>query len=163
MNTATNSFKPGLAGDTTQSAKNLAKTIAKQIAREPWEILKQGGRQIAGTEQVQRQEDLGQQGVDNSFNESQELHTERDRVRSQRLMQALQTELDEIKKKKEQEKLAQKQHEDMTQQENKDNPQPLIEVSSRPSRKFGNLFGRGKKSQVQRQQTQTERPLPPSG
>ncbi|KKT56863.1 MAG: hypothetical protein UW51_C0018G0009 [Candidatus Amesbacteria bacterium GW2011_GWA1_44_24] len=71
---------------------NTAQTKAKQIAQnEPWEILKEAGRQITGEEQIQEQEISEQQIVNDN--------SERDKVRSQRLMQALQTELDEIKKK----------------------------------------------------------------
>lgn len=159
MNTAANPVKPGLASDATKSAKNLAQTIAKQIAQEPWEILKQGGRQITGTEQPQGQETSGQQR-DGSFQENQELNLERDKVRSQRLMQALQAELDEIKKKKEQEKVLKLQKEQIVQEQQKNIAPPLVEPASRKGRR---LFNFGKKTQMQRQQTQTERPLPPSG
>lgn len=161
MNTATNPLKPGLANDTTKSAKNLAQTIAKQIAQEPWEILKQGGRQVIGTEQPQTQEGLGQEDISGgSFEENQKLVSERDKVRSQRLMQALQAELDEIKKKRQQEKITKEEQERLTEEERKKAKQPLIEPSVRKGRQ---LFNFGKKTQMQRQQTQTERPLPPSG
>lgn len=138
--------------DTAKSAKNLAQQVAKQVAAEPWEILKQAEGQITGVGQEQKQETLVQQEVsDNS---------ERDKVRSQRLMQALQVELDEIKKKKEQEKVLKAQQEQMAKEEEKKVEQPLIEPSVRKGRR---LFDFGKKTQMQRQQTQTERPLPPSG
>jgi len=138
--------------NTAQPAKSLAQTIAKQIAQEPWEILKQAEGQITGVGEVQQQEVPIQQEVsDNS---------ERDKVRSQRLIQALQTELDEIKKKKEQEKFLKAQQEQMAKEEAKKVGQPLIEPSVRKGRQ---LFNFGKKTQMQRQQTQTERPLPPSG
>jgi len=160
MNTA-NSVKPGLANDTTQSAKNLAQTIAKKIAQEPWEILKQAGSQIAGTEQGQNQQEQGQQQENNnSFSQNQELIYQRDRVRSQRLMQALQTELEEIKKKKEEEKLVKQQQEQVVQEQQKNLEPALVEPGVKKGRR---LFNFGKKTQMQRQQTQTERPLPPSG
>lgn len=159
MNTAVNPLKPGLANDTTQSAKNLAQTIAKQIAREPWEILKQGGRQITGTEELQRKGGMGQDINDDSFEENQELVSERDRVRSQRLMQALQAELDEIKKKRQQEKILKQKQEELAEEEKKVE-KPLVEPAVKRGRQ---LFNFGKKTQMQRQQTQTERPLPPSG
>ena len=138
--------------NTAQPVKNLAQVVAKQIAQEPWEILKQAEGQITGVGQEQKQEAPVQQEVsDNS---------ERDKVRSQRLMQALQVELDEIKKKKEQEKVLKAQQEQMAKEEEKKVEQPLIEPSVRKGRR---LFDFGKKTQMQRQQTQTERPLPPSG
>lgn len=139
--------------NTTQPAKNLAQTIAKKIAQEPWEILKQAEDQITGVGQEQKQETPVQQ---------QEVsdNSERDKVRSQRLMQALQTELDEIKKKKQQEKLFKQQQEQVAKEEEKKVEQPLVEPAVKKGRR---LFSFGKKTQMQRQQTQTERPLPPSG
>jgi hypothetical protein len=162
MNTAASPLKPALINDPAKSAKNLAQTIAKQIAQEPWEILKQGGQQITGTEQTQRQESSGQQNEAGGgfFEENQKLASDRDRVRSQRLMQAYQAEIDEIKKKKEQEKTLKIQQEQMVQEQQKNVAPPLVEPASRKGRQ---LFNFGKKTQMQRQQTQTERPLPPSG
>lgn len=131
--------------NTAQPAKNLAQTIAKQIAQEPWEILKQAEGQITGVGEVQQQEvPVQQEASDNS---------ERDKIRSQGLMQALQAELDEIKKKKEQEKPPAKE------EEKKVIP-PLVEPATKKGRR---LFDFGKKTQMQRQQTQTEKPLPLSG
>lgn len=75
-------------------------------------------------------------------------------------MQALQAELDEIKKKKEQEKLLKAQQEQMAKEEEKKITPPLVEPAVKKGRR---LFNFGKKTQMQRQQTQTERPLPPSG
>ena|SRR3989339_45694 len=131
---------------------NTAQTKAKQIAQnEPWEILKEAGRQITGEEQIQEQEISEQQIVNDN--------SERDKVRSQRLMQALQTELDEIKKKRQQEKVLKLQQEQMAEEQKKID-EPLVEPVARKGRQ---LFNFGKKTQMQRQQTQTERPLPPSG
>jgi hypothetical protein len=162
MNTAASPLKPALINDSAKSAKNLAQTIAKQIAQEPWEILKQGGRQVAGTEETQGQEFSGQQNEtgSDSFEENQKLVSDRDKVRSQRLMQAYQSELDEIKKKKEQEKALKLQQEQLAKEEEKRVEQPLIEPASRKGRQ---IFNFGKKTQMQRQQTQTENPIPPSG
>lgn len=141
--------------NTAQPAKNLAQTIAKKIAQEPWEILKQAEGQITGTEQVQQQKEPIQQEVgDNS---------ERDRVRSQRLMQALQTELDEIKKKKQQEKAVKLQQEQIAEEQKANSKNANGQLVEPAPRKGRRLFSFGKKTQMQRQQTQTERPLPPSG
>ncbi|SRR3989339_1001403 len=132
---------------------NTAQTKAKQIAQnEPWEILKEAGRQITGEEQIQEQEISEQQIVNDN--------SERDKVRSQRLMQALQTELDEIKKKKEQKKLLKQQQEQIAQEQQKNVAPALVEPAGKKGRR---LFNFGKKTQMQRQQTQTERPIPPSG
>lgn len=130
-----------------------AKTAAKQIAQnEPWEILKEAGRQVAGVEQKQEPEIPQEQIVGTDI--------ERDKIRSQRLMQAFQAELDDIKKKKQQEKVLKLQQEQMVQEQQKNVASPLIEPAAKKGRR---LFNFGKKTQMQRQQTQTERPLPPSG
>jgi len=161
MNTANPLIKPGFASDTTRSAKNLAQAAVKRMAQEPWEILRQAGRQATGTEEIQRPgENQENYQTDNSFEENKKLVEDRDRIRSQRLMQALQSELDEIKKKKEQEKLVKQQQEQMAKEEQQKVEQPLIEPSSRKGRR---LFNFGKKTQMQRQQRQTENPIPPSG
>jgi len=43
-------MKTGLAQDTTKSAKNLAQQIARQMAREPLEVLKTASSQVTGEE-----------------------------------------------------------------------------------------------------------------
>ena len=49
-------MKTGLAQDTTKSAKNLAQQIAKQMAREPLEILKTSREQITGEKLTPKEE-----------------------------------------------------------------------------------------------------------
>lgn len=49
-------MKTGLAQDTAKSAKQLAQDIAKKMAREPLEILKDTREQITG-EELSRQPD----------------------------------------------------------------------------------------------------------
>lgn len=132
---------------------NTAKTVAKQIAQnEPWEILKEAGRQVTGVEPKQEPEIPQEQIASTDI--------ERDKIRSQRLMQAFQAELDDIKKKIQQEKAVKLQQEQMVQEQQKNVAPPLIEPAAKKGRR---LFNFGKKTQMQRQQTQTERPLPPSG
>lgn len=175
--------------NTVQPAKSLAQTIAKQIAQEPWEILKQAGSQVAGTEQPQNpdtQEGVGREGTPEQ-QQNEKLLAERDRVRSQRLIEALTAELRDKTKgdliKNLQEKIARgedvyldnypsltieekeflkKQMEAVRIQKAQTARQTpsLIEPASKKGRR---LFDFGKKTQMQRQQTQTERPLPPSG
>lgn len=141
--------------NTAQPVKNLAQTIAKQIAQEPWEILKQAGRQVTESGPAENPQEVSQQSEEN-----ESLLSERDKIRAQRLMQALQTELDEIKKKKKQEKILKAQQEQAIREEEKKLAPPLVEPAVKKGRR---LFSFGKKTQMQRQQTQTERPLPPSG
>lgn len=138
-----------------QSAKNLAQQVAKQMVNEPWEILKQAGRQVAGTEIAAVP--VGESsGKPVALQENEKILAGRDRVRCERLIQALETELKEIaavrKTKKPDEAPPPPAQ-----------PEPLVEVSTKPGRKFPHIFGGGRKVQAERQQTQTERPLPPSG
>ncbi len=158
----TNQTKPGLVNDTKQSSKNIAQAVAKQIAQEPIEILKQAGSQLFGNEQTQdvRMQNGGSINNNDSFNQNQEVARQRDKIRSQRLMDALKSELDDIKKKKEQEKQIKIRQEEMAREEQQTKVAPLVEP---PARKGRRLFNFGKKTQMQRQQTQTENPLPPSG
>ena len=130
-------------------------TIAKQIAQEPWEVLRQAGRQVVGAERppVPTEGDLSKAAI---TQENEKFLADRDKVRSQRLLQALEAEIKEISGAKEQKRTAPLSQEPQE-------PKPLLEVAAKPGRKFPRIFGGGKKTQMQRQQTQTERPLPPSG
>lgn len=148
----------------TNPVKNLAQQVVKQMVQEPWEILKQAGHQVVAGEQVRipdTRQELGQEGTV-AQQENEKPLAERDRIRSQRLIQALQSELTEIKKVKEQKKLLQTQQEKIAQEQKEQTFQSLVEPVTKPSRKF-KFFGTGRKSQVERQQTRVERPLPPSG
>ena len=175
--------------NTAQPAKNLAQVVAKQIAQEPWEILKQAGSQVAGTEQPQNpdmQEEVGREGTPEQ-QQNEKLLGERDKVRSQRLIEALLAELrdktkgDLIKNLQakiangeavylenypqltaEEKEMLKKQIETVAiqKQQLQSQNQGLVEPATRKGRRFFNF---GKKTQMQRQQTQTERPLPPSG
>lgn len=141
--------------NTAQSTKNLAQTLAKQVVNEPWEILRQAGQQVAGTEVPATPNNNGMEKSAAAV-ENEKFLANRDKIRSQRLLQALETELKErarIRKEKEAKPPPQEIQA----------PKPLSEISTKPSRKFPRLFGGGKKAQVERQQTQTERPLSPSG
>ena len=173
--------------NTAQPAKNLAQTMAKQAAREPWEILKEAGHQVFP------QETLGQINSNQNSNpeqaaiENSKLLEERDKIRSQRLIEALTAELRDKTKgdliKDLQEKIAggkdvyldnypgltveekdslKKQVEAVEIQKAQKAAQTssLIEPAVKKGRR---LFNFGKKAQLQRKQTQTERPLPPSG
>lgn len=140
--------------NTAQTTKNLAQTLAKRVAGEPWEILKQANRQVTGSE-TPTETAGGGAGKPPAPPENERLLAQRDKIRSQRLLQALEAELKEraeIRKKKE-----------VPRPTGIQAPTPLPEVSTKPGRKFPRLFGGGRKTQMQRQQTQTERPLPPSG
>lgn len=163
MNAAAGS-NPTIASNTVKSAKDLAKSVVGQLAREPWEILKQAGSEAMGNEQDGQAEEFENTHPGESKTAQQQQNekmlSERDKIRSQRLVEALEAELKEIRQAKAQKELAQKRQEDIVKQEQLP-PKPVAQLSSKPNRRLLS-FGK-KKSQVERQQTQTERPLPPSG
>lgn len=127
------------------------KKIVKQIIQEPWEILRGAGRQVVGAATV---ENRPQQQPAEKPVTPQEVQKRHAKARS--LYTALENELKEIRVKEGQEQQSQKEEQVFQPQE-----KPLVKLATKPSRRF--VFGRGLKSQVQRQQTKTERPLPPSG
>ena len=145
-------MKLGIKSDTGKSARDLAKQAAKQIAREPLEILKQAGRQVGGEvlPAPTPQEGLQEQGANAVKPELREKIKSQDR----RLIQALEKEIEDIKAQK---KMAGEAQESQPQEE----PQkPLVEPSTKPSRK---LFSFGRKAQAERQKTRVEKPIPTSG
>ncbi len=138
-------MKPGIKSDTAKSAKSLAQQAARQIAQEPFEILKQAEKQVVGGEapQTQRSEPV-----------NPELR-EKIKEKDTRLIEALEKEIEDIKaqKKMEEQKRAEKAP-------SPEAPEPLVEPSTKRSRK---LFSFGPKTQAERQKTRVEKILPPTG
>ena len=160
------------------------------MAQEPWEILKRAGHQVTGLPENLEEfgENLPAQENEAAKTAQQEKQlAERDQLRSQRLLEALENELKDLAKnnlvKSLQEKIAsgetvylenypqltaeereilQKQIEAVVLQKKQagTQTQPLVEPAAKKGRR---LFDFGGKTQARRQQTQTERPLPPSG
>lgn len=147
-----------LAADSTKSAKGLAKQIARQMAREPLEVLKTAGRQVGGAEKG-----VPTQNVPEASSPKEPSVQDKARIEAQgqRQLAALQAEIKDIQKRKQQEEIAKVQQEQalITQQAQKERKEPP-KVPSKPSRR---LFGFGKKAQAERQKTRVEKPLPPSG
>ena len=179
----------GTAKTAGQSAKNLAQQIAKQVAQEPLEILKDAGGQASGFETQKRQENFSQN--QNPEDQAKVIghHNElADKARSARRMEALNQEIKDIHKqdlfKDLQEKISQgvevpiADHVELSmeqkqvlkaqmeayknQTENIKSKNTLTEVPaihSKPSRRFG----AGQKHEAEKQQTRVEKPVPPSG
>lgn len=147
-------MKPGIKSDTTKSVKGLTKQVARQVAQEPFEILKQAGKQVVGGETLKYQapQEVPQtQGPGVAIPELKEKIKEKDT----RLIEALEKEIEDIK--------AQKKLEEQKRLEEAQAPEakkPLVEPSTKRSRK---LFSFGAKTQAERQKTRVEKPLPPSG
>ena len=176
--------------DAAQTTKNLAQKIAKQMANEPFEILKEAKTQVGGGEELNINSEDSQTGGEENPQKNEEntkALAERDKIRSQRLIEALQHELRDTTKSDliknlqskiasgetvylenypqlspEEKEMLKKQIEavNLQKQQATSKEQGLVEPVPHKGRK---LFNFGKKTQMQRQQTQTERPLPPSG
>lgn len=186
-------MKSPLVQDTANSAKSIAQTIAKQVAAEPLEILKNAGAQVTGAESSSQRDNLapGQpdgestRRQDGQASKQQEL---KDKAFTQRRMQALQNEVDEIRKQgifkdlqakisagesvaledypelsMEQKQVLKAQIEAVSFQQKQAQYQASIQevptIRSKPSRRFG----AGQKHEAEKAQTRVEKPIPPSG
>lgn len=182
-------MKPGgIGSSTTKTAQDIAKTIAKQAAQEPLEILKDAGAQITGAETGKPQENQSLSNENRQNQADTRQQQMKDQAFSQRRMQALQNEVDDIRKqetfKNLQEKItngetvaledfpelsmeqrqvlkAQMEAVKFRQQQAayQSSVQEVPTVHSKPSRRFG----AGQKHEAEKAQTRVEKPVPPSG
>jgi hypothetical protein len=168
--------------NTVQPAKNLAQTIAKQMAREPVEILRQAGGQIM------RSEGSGQNGEEETKNSENAdsggtLNEEEIKKKDLEKIRALEREINEIRRDglykelsgkivrgepvsltdytelvPEQKQVLMAQMEAVRRRNltGSGNNRPLEQSSSKPSRRF--LFGGGKLA-ARRQATKVEKPI----
>ncbi len=169
--------------NTAQTTKNLAKTIAKQIAGEPLEILKDVKEQVIGS---------NPQGQSSQPRETREENPEEkyqrelnEKLKSERRIEAFDRELKDITKENlfkdlqakisegmevyidEYQELSMEQKQVLkAQQEAYEKQKATVENqsekrsffgSSKPSRRMG------QKQQAQKEQTRVEKPIPPSG
>lgn len=176
----------GLAQDTTKSAKNLAQQIAKQMAQEPLEILKQAREQVSGEEISERP---NSQSPEQSDEQKKLIHNQnelQDKMKASRRIEAFQRELDDIRKQtlfrdlqykisqgidvpledypeltieEKQVLMAQKEAVKMQIANSRETESAPLFGSSKKSRRFG----QGQKQQAQKEQTRVEKPVPPSG
>jgi hypothetical protein len=170
-----------------QSAGDLARKIARQMAQEPLEVLKTAREQIENPETVPPQPQQSDESQQKALTEQQKLQ---DKMKSSRRMEALNQELADIHKQDifkdlqekitqgievpledypelsmEQKQVLKAQMEAVKYQKQQaiynESRGSLLSVSSKPSRKFG--IGRSQKAEAERQQTRVEKPVPPSG
>ena len=167
-----------------QTSGSIARNIARKVAEEPMEILKEAGEQITG------------QNISGEGNEMPAVQPEkdtsyesgRDEERSQRLFGALQKEIEDIRKQDlfgdlqakisqgievplddykelsmEQKQVLMAQMEAVRNRQKQASDQGNINnvpaIHSKPSRRFG----AGQKHEAEKQQTRIEKPIPPSG
>jgi len=171
-----------------QTARDLARKIARQVAQEPLEVLKKAESQVTGSETQSPQEISPQgQNPDTQTKIAERQGQLRDKLKSGRRVEAYQRELDDIRKRDlfkdlqrrvsegeeipvedypelsmEQKQVLKAQMEAVRAQSAKQQAagQNVLEV---PRSKRGRRFGQTRKQEVERQQTRVEKPIPPSG
>lgn len=181
-------MKSGLAQDTTKSAKSLAQQIARQIAREPLEVLKTASSQVTG-EEVQRPQE-NRSSPQTSEDQTKLLHNQQeiqDKMKSTRRMEALERELGDIHKQDlfkdlqgrisrgeeipledyselsmEQKQVLKAQMEAVKFQKQQAAYNQSQEGFKMPGSKKGRKMN-GQKQEAEKQQTRVEKPVPPSG
>lgn len=174
-----------------QSAKNLAQQIARQIAQEPLEVIKEVGSQVTGNEQDVSRQEVGPLDDKDAGVQKQTLQDQQklqDKMESTRRMEALNQELKDIRKQDlfkdlqgkisqgievpitdyselsmEQKQVLKAQMEAYQNQKlNIKNQNAQAEVPAVHS-KPSRRFGAGQKQEAEKQQTRVEKPVPPSG
>lgn len=177
-----------LAHDTTNSAKSLAKHIAKQMAREPLEILKDVREQSTGQELSGQTETPYPSNPDNQKQQVVHQNELQDKMKNSRRMEALNRELDDIHKQEkfsdlqkrisegedisleeypelsmEQKQVLNAQMEAVKNQIAAQNSQGQNVLNEPATHKGRQLFNFGKKQAMKNEQTRVEKPVPPSG
>lgn len=145
-----------IGNKTAKSAKKIAQQAAKQMLNEPFEVLKTSGEQVAGVKknepfQVKRQKEQSPQTIEEEKNV--------DNAKSKRLIQALENELEDVRKQKEQEEKSKEAVEAQEKEEEfeiESQNSPLVEPSTKPRKG-------GLKGFVEKVKKRTETRLPPSG
>lgn len=169
-----------------QSTRDLAQKIAKQIAREPLEVLKNAEEQVINPE-------IPSQSGPQNQNESRQKAFEnqqksQDKMKSVRRMEALNAELKDIHKQDlfkdlqgkiaqgidvpledypeltmEQKQVLKAQAEAVKYQRDQAAYAQSQEGFRLPVSKRGRRFGQTRKEEAQKEQTHVEKPVPPSG
>jgi len=151
-----------IRSDTAKSAKQLAKQSAKQVIKEPFEILGGTGRQVVGIETPEKESLDSGQGNDGGVSKNvTEEKRKADKIKSRRLIEALENEIADIRshKEKEREEKEALEKQKKNEEEQKEDLQQEIEVESKPSRRLVTGI-KGKLSKLKRK---SEIRLPPSG
>ena len=169
--------------NTAQTTKNLAQKIARQIAQEPLEILKDAREQVVGKVSTSQNQAPRNEEQERIIDRDQKMA--QDNMKSGRRVEALDRELKDISRENlfkelqrkisegqevyveqyselsmEQKQVLKAQQEAVENQklntQNQSEGKSLF-GSSKPGRKFG------QKQQAQKEQTRVEKPVPPSG
>ena len=176
-----------MLNQTKKQAQDLSKKIAKQIAREPLEVLKSAAGQLNGEQMAYYEGKFKEEAKEEKKDNKTEELKNKDKAQASRTLQALEREIKDIRLDKlikelqrkiangeeislesfselspEQKQVLQAQMEAVKQKQvTRDKEQaPLVEPKSKRARGSW-LFG-GKMA-AERQKTHVEKPLPPSG
>ncbi len=152
-----------------QTPKAHAQQIVKQIANEPFEIIKDAASQVSGDQgewQKQTTVDLPQTGEQPATNSSLEEKAKKERIRAQGHMQAFQTELQEIQvlqqqreKERAESRAEEAEKKNRQQEQTSDQKFGPLEIIGRIKR---GMMGGGKKGHVEKKQRSTELVKAPS-
>jgi hypothetical protein len=178
-----------LAQDTTKSAKTLAQQIARQMAQEPLEILKDVKEQVVGQEFSGQPAGPRPENQNMQAKQIEQQNESMDKMKATRRMEALNRELEDIHKQEkfselqkrisEGEQISLEEYPEFTldqkqvlkaqmeavrnqmQTQQEQSQDVLIEPASKKGRQ---LSSTGKKQQsMKNEQTRVEKPVPPSG
>ena len=152
-----------IKSSTTKTTKQLAQQAAKQIADESIEGLKEGRKQLTGVElNVQQNQPVSKNGV--AEKTSQEVTPQKEakiKAQSKRQMQALEKEIEDIRREKEEKKIQEvkAQEEQKRMEEEQAQQEGVIEPTSK---RKSNIL-KGMKGKVAKLQIKSETRMPPSG
>jgi hypothetical protein len=173
--------------NTAKTAQDIAQKIARQVAQEPLEILRDARDQMTGVETTRQPDSQppGQQvGQQEKLVEQQKVQ---DNLKAQRRMEAFQRELEDIRKqdlfKNLQEKISQgveiplEDYPDLSIEQKQVLKAQMEAVKNQiakqqsagqnslelPISKKSRRFGSSQKQEAQKQTTHVEKPVPPSG
>ena len=181
-------MKSGTISDVGKQTKSLTQQIAKQVGQEPFEMLKRGGAQLNPYESSEKliPSFSPDKAVSQDKNSDTAKMSQEDKLKSSRLMQALEAEIEDIRKERifkevqakvqsgeqvslesypsltwEQRQVLKAQIEVIAARKVQSEAQKPFSVSkSKTSRKF---WGFGPKQKAQEMERRVERPVPPSG
>lgn len=181
-------MKQGIISDATKSSRQLAQDIARKMAQEPLEILKDAREQTTGIETSRQPDSQTASQPDNQQKQIEEQQKIQDKLRSSRRLEAYQRELEDIRKQDlfrdlqqriaEGEEIPLEDYSELTMEQKQvlmaqmeavkfqkkqaefmsQEKAPLF-GSSKKSRKMGS----SQKQEAEKQQTRVEKPVPPSG
>lgn len=148
----------------TKTTKQLAQSVARQLAQEPLEIMKTARSQVSGQEKNQTEKVKPESGSKSSSENFSKEEERKQKLETQgvRQIEALQKEIEDIRAVKAQREMQSEQQELAKGQEQKtlEAEKPLPQVTSKRGRRLSGMIGQIKKFAGLQGK---ERVKPPSG